>query len=137
LKAIAVVPGYARPSAVSAAHYSIGGAEVTDTPVFNLAPGTYFGTQTVYLSDATNGTDGNGNTIYYTTDGTTPTTSSTAFTNNNGCYGCLGAGPITVSETETIKAIAVAAGYTDSAVATATYTIRHRRHEGFPFEEPR
>ena len=137
LKAIAVVPGYAKPSAVSTAHYTIGSTEVTDTPVFSLAPGIYFGTQSVYLSDATNGTDGNGNTIYYTTDGTTPTTHSTAFTNNNGCYGCLGAGPITVSETETIKAIAVAAGYTDSAVATATYTIRHRPHEGFPLPEPR
>jgi uncharacterized membrane protein len=137
LKAIAVIPGYPKPSAVSTAHYSIGSTEVADTPVFNLASGTYFGTQTVYLSDVTNGTDGNGNTIYYTTDGTTPTTNSTAFTNNNGCYGCLGTGPITVSETETIKAIAVAAGYTDSAVATATYTIRHRRQEGFPLQEPR
>jgi hypothetical protein len=125
LKAIAVVPGYPKASAVSEAHYTIGTADVTDTPVFNLRSGAYFGTQTVYLSDATNGTDGNGNTIYYTTDGSTPTTNSTAFTNNNGCYGCLGAGPITVSKTETIKAIAVAAGYADSAVATATYTILH------------
>jgi hypothetical protein len=137
LKAIAVVPGYSKPSAVSEAHYKIGTTAVTDTPVFNLASGTYDGAQTVYLSDATNGTDGNGNTIYYTTDGTTPTTSSTAFTNNNSCYGCLGAGPITVSETKTIKAIAVAAGYTDSAVATATYTIRHKSHEDSPPEEPR
>jgi hypothetical protein len=104
---------------------------VTDTPVFSLAPGRYSGTRWVYLSDSTNGTDGNGNTIYYTTDGTTPTTSSTAFNNNNGCYGCLGAGPIKITGSETIKAIAVAAGYANSAVATATYTIRpdgHRRH---------
>ncbi|MGB6690570.1 MAG: chitobiase/beta-hexosaminidase C-terminal domain-containing protein [Terracidiphilus sp.] len=128
LKAIAVVPGYSKPSAVSTVHYTIGSAEITDTPVFNLSSGTYDGTQTVYLSDATNGTDGNGNTIYYTTDGSTPTTSSTAFTNNNGCYGCLGAGPITVSKSETIRAIAVAAGYADSAVATATYTIRREQH---------
>jgi len=137
LKAIAVVPGYPKASAVSEAHYTIGSTEVTDTPVFNLVSGTYFGTQTVYLSDATNGTDGNGNTIYYTTDGTTPTTSSTAFTNNNGCFGCLGAGPITVSKSETIKAIAVASGYSDSAVATATYTIRHRPDDGLSLQEPR
>jgi hypothetical protein len=125
LKAIAVVPGYDKPSAVSTAHYTIGSTTITDTPVFNLLSGTYKGDQIVYLSDATNGTDGNGNTIYYTTDGSTPTTNSTAFTNNNGCYGCLGAGPITVSKDETIKAIAVAAGYTNSAVATATYKIKH------------
>jgi hypothetical protein len=127
LRAIAVVPGYSRPSAVSTTRYTIGSTAVTDTPVFSLASGTYPWPTMVYLSDSTNGTDGNGNTIYYTTDGTTPTTSSMAFTNNNGCYGCVGAGPITITGSETIKAIAVAAGYANSAVATATYTIR-REH---------
>src|SRR5271156_2335212 len=51
-------------------------------------------------------------TIYYTTNGTTPTTSSTKYTS-----------AITVSSTETIEAIAVASGYANSAVASATYTI--------------
>jgi hypothetical protein len=122
LKAIAVVPGYPKPSEVSTAQYTIGSNMIADTPVFSLAPGTYFGTRTVFLSDSTNGTNNNGNTIYYTTDGTTPTTSSMVFSNGPG----VDSGPITITDSETIKAIAVAAGYEDSAVATATYTIRHQ-----------
>jgi hypothetical protein len=50
--------------------------------------------------------------IYYTTNGTTPTTSSTLY-----------AGPITVGATQTVKAIAAATGFTNSAVASATYTM--------------
>jgi hypothetical protein len=61
----------------------------------------------VTISDATAGT-----TIYYTTDATTPTASSTQYT-----------GPITVGATETVKAIAVETGCIKSAVATADYTI--------------
>ena len=78
-------------------------------PTFSPAAGTYTTSQSVTISDATAGT-----TIYYTTNGTTPTTSSTDYT-----------GAITVSATETLEAIAVATGYTTSAVATATYTIIH------------
>ncbi|MGC0775709.1 MAG: chitobiase/beta-hexosaminidase C-terminal domain-containing protein, partial [Candidatus Acidiferrum sp.] len=82
----------------------------TATPTFSPAAGTYTSIQTVTISDTTSGA-----TIYYTTDGSTPTTSSTKYS-----------AAITVSSTETIKAIAVATGYLQSAVATATYTIHLR-----------
>jgi hypothetical protein len=78
------------------------------TPMFTPAAGTYSPTQTVTISDTASGS-----TIYYTTNGTTPTASSTMYT-----------GAITVSASETIKAIAVATGYTNSAVASAAYTIK-------------
>jgi hypothetical protein len=55
-----------------------------------------------------------GAAIYYTTNGTTPTTAATLYSASS---------PPTVSATTTIKAIAVASGYTNSAVASATYTI--------------
>jgi hypothetical protein len=42
------------------------------TPVFSIAAGAYASAQTVAISDTTPGA-----TIYYTTNGTTPTTSST------------------------------------------------------------
>jgi uncharacterized repeat protein (TIGR03803 family) len=77
------------------------------TPTFSVAAGTYDTTQTVKISDTTAGA-----TIYYTTNDTTPTTSSTKYTEE-----------ITVSATETIEAIAVATGVSPSAVASATYTI--------------
>jgi hypothetical protein len=79
----------------------------TAKPVFSLKAGTYHAPQSVSISDLTPGA-----TIYYTTDGTTPTSGSTVYTS-----------AITVSSTQTLKANAVAAGYVKSAVATAKYTI--------------
>jgi hypothetical protein len=81
------------------------------TPTFSLATGSYVGAQTVYIYDTTTGA-----TIYYTTDTSTPTTSSPL----NCSSPC---GPITVSSTETINAIATASGYSTSAEASAVYTI--------------
>lgn len=77
------------------------------TPTFNPPAGTYPSAQTVTLSDATPDA-----TIYYTTNGAAPTTGSS-----------VSSGPITVSSSETIKAMATASGYSNSAIASATYTI--------------
>jgi hypothetical protein len=68
--------------------------------------GTYTSAQSVTLADTTPGA-----ILYYTTNGTTPTTSSAT------------SEPIAVGSTETIQAIAVAGGYANSAVGTAVYTI--------------
>ena len=77
-------------------------------PTFSPIPGTYIPAQTVTIGTATSGAS-----IRYTTDGSTP--SETA--------GTLYSGPMTVSATTTIKAIAYASGMPDSTVATATFTI--------------
>ena len=86
---------------------SSGPAAQAASPTFSPGGGTYSGAQSVAISDATSGA-----TIYYTTNGTTPTTSSTKYT-----------GPISVGATETLEAVAVAQGDTNSAAASAAYTI--------------
>jgi hypothetical protein len=81
--------------------------QTASTPTFSPAAGTYTSAQSVTIADATSVA-----TIYYTTDGSIPTTSSLAYST-----------PITVSSTQTIKAIAAASGYLNSAVAVAQHTI--------------
>ena len=103
IEAIAVATGYSN-SLVATAKYAIEAA----APVFSPVAGTYATAQKVTITDATKGA-----VIYYTTNGTTPTTASTKYT-----------AAITVSATETVKAIAGAAGYSNSGVSSAAYTIK-------------
>lgn len=77
------------------------------TPIASPVAGAVAAGSTVQLTCATPGA-----TIYYTTDGKTPTTRSTKYT-----------GPITITVAKTIKAFAVCDNYDDSAVLTAAYTI--------------
>src|SRR5882757_343101 len=104
IKAIALASGFSS-SAVAAGTYTI--ILPTATPTFSPAPGTYSSAQSVTLSDSTSGA-----VIYYTTNGTVPTTNSSVYSS-----------PIPVSATTTIQAIALASGYSTSAVASGTYTI--------------
>ena len=103
LKAIAYASG-STDSVVASAAYVL---QVT-APTFSPTPGTYTSIQTVTISSSTSGAS-----IRYTTDGSTPTET----------VGTLYSGPVTVSNTATLKAIAYTAGVTDSSVASATYTI--------------
>jgi len=105
ISAVAVAAGFAN-SAVASGTYSINTPQLS-SPVFSPAPGTYTTSQTVTLSDANAAA-----TIYYTTDGTVPTTSSALYV-----------GPVTVNANETLTAIAVLSGYATSAPVTGTYKI--------------
>ena len=80
--------------------------ETVAAPTFNPAAGTYYNPINVAIACGTTGAN-----IYYTTDGTTPSASSTAY-----------AEPIAVSENTTIKAIAIK-GEKQSEVAEAAYVF--------------
>jgi Chitobiase/beta-hexosaminidase C-terminal domain len=104
---MAVVGNMQSPMA-SAAYTLNGGSSAAATPTFAPASGTSFSsTLSVSITDATPSA-----TIYYTTNGSTPTTSSSVYS-----------GPITISATTTVAAIATASGYAQSAVGTASYTL--------------
>ena len=75
-------------------------------PTFSHEAGTYDAAINVAINSAA------GTTVYYTLDGSTPTSASTEYT-----------GAIPISTTKTIKAIAVKANWTDSDVSTAEFTI--------------
>jgi Chitobiase/beta-hexosaminidase C-terminal domain/Glycosyl hydrolases family 16 len=75
-------------------------------PSISLETGTYIGDQEVTISEATPGTR-----IYYTTDGTVPTSSSPFYS-----------GALSIDVTSTVQAIAVL-GLSQSSVASSTLTI--------------
>jgi hypothetical protein len=86
--------------------FSEGYAPRLATPTFSAAAGTYASAQTVSIGAPS------GATIYYTTNGQQPTTSSSKYT-----------GPISVNSSEIVQAIAIESGATDSLVAVANYQI--------------
>lgn len=76
-------------------------------PTLSPGTGSYTSAQTVTISCSTAGAS-----IFFTTNGTAPTTGSTPYT-----------APITVSASEQVQAIATASGYLQSHIGAATYTI--------------
>lgn len=87
---------------------SASGKEIVAVPTFTPDGGAVLAGTEVTIASATEGA-----TIYYTTDGTEPTTASTVYTE-----------AIVVNEALTLKAIAAKEGMENSTVATAEFTIK-------------
>ena len=112
IKAIAADP-LNKKSPENTATYTI--AQVAK-PVFSEAAGVVtMGTQ-VTITSTTEGAS-----IYYTLDGTTPTSSSNIYN-----------GYVVIAKDETIKAIAIKENYVDSEVANVAYTVAGE-NEGIVF----
>lgn len=107
--------GSLKDKAFSYDHYQGGGGDVPTIaiPVFSPDAGTYYNSVEVTLTCATAGA-----TIYYTTNGADASVQSIPYE-----------GPITLTETTTIKAVAVKNGETSSQ-ASATYTITDQQGGG-------
>jgi hypothetical protein len=80
------------------------------TPTFSIQSGSYDGPITVTIADAAPGA-----TIYYTLDGKAPQWDSPVYT-----------GPITLSKSAHLVAIAIPAHRLRSAPATASYEVKQR-----------
>ena len=96
-------------SAVASAWFSISSASSIQAPVICPNGGTFTTAQSVTIGNVASG-----DTIYYTTDGSNPTTSGTA-TPYTGAF--------TVSQSETVQAVAHDSVSGWSAVTSATFSI--------------
>jgi hypothetical protein len=106
VKAKAFKSGY-NDSAIASAGFSITVTPTVAQPTISPNGGSYADSVQVTLACATSGA-----TIRYTTDGSNPTASSTAYS-----------GSLTLTSSATVKAKAFKSGYNDSAIASAGFTI--------------
>src|SRR5258708_12920726 len=88
---------------------TLGGSSQVAAPSFSPAAGSYSAALSVTIVTTTGGAS-----IRYTTDGVTTPTST---------VGTLYTGPVTISSTTTLQAIAYESGFIDSTVTSGTYTI--------------
>jgi hypothetical protein len=118
VKAIATISTVTKASSTATAAYTI--SAVATTPTFSVAAGTYATVQTVNITSATSGA-----TICYTTNGTAPTAAAAGTCDSNGGTesSLTNGGSISVGASETVEAIATFAAGTNSAAASASYTI--------------
>jgi hypothetical protein len=108
VEAMAAASGYTSSNvATSTITINVPPEQQVATPVITPPTGTFTTAQSVTISDSTSGA-----TIYYTTNGTTPTIASPVYSK-----------AFTVSNTTTVNAMAAASSYTNSNVATSTITI--------------
>lgn len=105
IKAIAFA-GYGLPSPVATATYTFN-QPALPMPAISPAAGAYDNAQVVTISGT-----GSGISLYYTTDGSTPTIASQRYK-----------GPISLDSSATIRAVATASGYNNSPAASASFTI--------------
>ncbi len=82
--------------------------EPVEMPAASVTSGEISSGTQVILSTTTDGA-----TIYYTVDGSEPTSASSQYTE-----------PITINESTTIKAMAVKDGMSDSSISTFSYTVQ-------------
>lgn len=91
-----------------------GGTPTVVAPVFSPIAGTYNSTQSVTISTSTSGA-----TICFTADGTTPTANGAGVCTHGTTYTT----PVSVSTSQTIKAMGSHSGFSDSGVNSAVYVI--------------
>jgi hypothetical protein len=102
VKAVAYAPGYA-PSSIAEASYRF----VAAAPIISPAGGTYKGPVTVTITGSTPGA-----TIFYSTGGNLPGTSSQVYT-----------GPFVISRDDHVMAVAARTGFATSSTVGQVYTM--------------
>jgi hypothetical protein len=107
VKAIAIKTGMA-DSDISSAAFTI--QDSVSAPVFNPPAGSYAAAQSVSIITATAGAS-----IFYTTNGSTPTILSSQYTS-----------AVSITSTTTLKALAIKTGMAASAVSSAEYIIMQK-----------
>jgi hypothetical protein len=109
----AVAPKYSNSANAQAAYIIL---TSTAPPTLSPAPGAYTTSQAIVLQSTTNNA-----VIYYTLDGSIPTTASNVYTS-----------PIILTSSATVRAMATAQGYSNSTVQTGNYSISSQNSNGTP-----